>query len=170
MQYMVCNTLHSERRRAHAILEIRQMAPMAIDLEARALEEIRTEPFAVSGMDPEDFESRWFRQILTLIFIMAIIQIAHFLWAVRLDMTISVKYTRLLFYEFLLKLAIYTAVFVIFAAICLYLRFHSLPLLSILLIRYHRVDGKRRLVIKNCLWMLWIGFITAGLVEIDLLL
>lgn len=168
MQYMVCNRLHSERRRAHAILEIRHMAPMAIDLEARALEEIGTEPFVVSGMDPEDFESRWFRQILTLIFIMAIIQIAHFLWAVRLDMTISVKYTRLLFYEFLLKLAIYTVVFLIFAAICLYLRFHSLPLLSILLIRYYRVDGKRRLVIKNCLWMLWIGFITAGLVEIDL--
>lgn len=143
---------------------------MAIDLEARTLEEIGTEPFAVSCMAPEAFESQWFRQILTLIFIMAIIQIAHFLWAVRLDMTISVKYTSLLFYEFLLKLAIYTAFYVIFAAICLYLRFHSLPLLSILLIRYHKVDGKRKLVIQNCLWMLWIGSITVGLVEIDLML
>lgn len=141
---------------------------MAIDLEARNLEEIGTEPIAVPGMAPEAFESQWFRQILILIFIMAIIQIAHFLWAVRLDTTISVKYTSLLFYEFLLKFAIYTTVFVIFAAICLYLRFHSLPLLSILSIRYHKVDGKRKLVIQNCLWMLWIASITVGLVEIDL--
>lgn len=141
---------------------------MAIDLEARTLEDIRTQPFAVSGMAPEAFESQWFRQILTLIFIMAIIQITHFLWAVRLGMTISVKHTRLLFYEFLLKLAVYAAVFSIFAAMCLYLHFHSLPLLSILSIRYHRVVEKRKLVIQNCLWMLWIGSISAGLVEIDL--
>lgn len=143
---------------------------MAIDLEARTLDEIGTEPLAFSGMGAEIFESRWFRQILALIFFMAIIQIAHFLWAVRLDLTISVKYTSLLFYEFVLKIAIYTAVFILFAALCLYFHFHSLPLLSILLIRYDRVDGKRRLVIENCLWMLWIGCIILGLVEIDLLL
>lgn len=141
---------------------------MAIDLEARTLDKVGTEPLAVSGMGPEVFESRWFRQILALIFIMAIIQIVHVLWAVRLDMTTSVKNTRLLFYEFLLKLAIYTAVFIILAALCLYLWFHSLPWLSILLTRYHRVDGKRGLAIKNCLWMLWIGSITVALVEIDL--
>lgn len=174
VEYFWCNIwyvyIYSEWRRAHAILEIRQMEPMVIDLEAPILEEIGTEPFAISGMALEGFESRWFRQILTLIFIMAIIQIAHFLWAVRLDMTSSVKYTMLLFYEFLLKIAIYTAVFVFFAAICLYLRFHGLPLLSILLMRYPRVDGKRRLVIQNCLWMIWIGSITVGLVEVDLLL
>lgn len=143
---------------------------MATDLEARTLDEIGTEPLAVSGMGPEIFESRWFRQILVLIFIMAIIQIAHFLLAVRLDLTISVIHTGLLFYEILVKLAIYTAVFIIFAAMCLYLRFHSLPVLSTRFIRYYGLDGKRRLMIKNCLWMLWTGLSTVGLVLIDVLL
>lgn len=155
------------------VVEIRQMEPRPIDLEARTLnDEVRIERIEFSGLGPEVFESsRWFRQILTLIFIMAIIQIAHFLWAVRLDLTISVKYTRLLFYEFLVKSAIYSAVFIIFVVICLYLNFHSLPpFLSILLLKRYRtkVDGKRRLVIENCLWMLWIGSIIVILVEIDL--
>ena len=38
---------------------------------------------------------------------------------------------------------------VIFTALCLYLHFNSLPLLPILSMRYHRVDGKKQIIIQS---------------------
>lgn len=149
------------------MIEITQMEPMAIELRVSTLEETETEPFADSNIafcSPEVFESQWFRQILTLIFIMAMIQIVDFLWAVRVGITILVHFTVLNFCELLFQLAVHTLVLVTFAVICLYFHFHSLPLLPILSRRYQRVNGKRKLVIQNCFWVLLIGSITACLI------
>ena len=143
--------------------EIREMEPITVDLEASTLEETETDPFSVAFSSPEVFESQWFRQILTLMFIIAIFQIGDSLYILILGIAQKDDYTATALLDFFIQLAIYTRVIVISAAICLYFHFHSLPFLSNL-----SIHSKRKLVIQRCLWALWIGFLTAGLVVLSL--
>lgn len=141
------------------------MEPIVIEPRANTPEKTETEPLPVSFSSPEVFESHWFQQILSLIFIMAMISIAYFLWAIWRGWSFNSSSSLLLLYGLVIQLAMHTFVLVIFAALCLYFHFNDLPpLLPILSIRYHRFDGKKKLTIQKCLWVLLIGFITAGLI------
>ena len=146
------------------------MKPIVIELRAYTLEETETEPLPVSSLafnSPEIFESQWFQKILTLIFVMAMVPTAYFLWAVWLGGTSDLEFSVFLICGLLTQLATHAFVLVIVTALCLYLHFNSLPPLPILSIRYHRVDGRKQFIIQKCLWGLWIGFMTAGLVVLN---
>lgn len=141
------------------------MKPIVIEPRANTPEETETEPLPVTFCSPEVFESQWFQQILGLIFIMATIPIAYFLWTIWRGWSFNSSSSLLLLYGLVIQLATHTFVLVIFAALCLYLHFNSLPpLLPILSIRYHRFDGGKKSTIQKCLWAVLIGFITAGLI------
>lgn len=96
---------------------------------------------------------------------MATIPIAYFLWSIWRGWSFNSSSSLLVLYGLAIQLAMHTFVLVIFAALCLYFHFNSLPpLLPILSIRYHRFDGGKKSTIQKCLWAVLIGFITAGLI------
>lgn len=140
------------------------MKPIVIEPRANTPEEAETEPLQVAFCSPEVFESQWFQQILGLIFIMATIPIAYFLWTIWRGWSFS-YISSVVLYGLAVQLAMHTFVLVFFAALCLYFHFNSLPpLLPILSIRYHRFNGGKKSTIQKCLWAVLIGFITAGLI------
>ena len=146
------------------------MEPIVIELRVYTPDETETEPFPVSSVafsSPEIFESQWFPKILTLIFVMAMVPTGYFLWAVCSGATADLEFSVFLISGLLVQLATHAFVLVIVTALCLYVHFNSLPPLPILSIRYHRVDGKKQFIIQRCLWGLWIGFMTAGLVAFN---
>lgn len=141
-----------------------------MELRAYTPDETETEPIPISSLafsSPEIFESQWFPKILTLMFVMAMIPTVDFLTIVWIGAASDLGFTTLLMNGLLSQLATYVFVLIIVTALCLNLHFNSLPLLPILAIRYHKVDGKKQFIIQKCLWGLWIGIMTAGLVALN---
>lgn len=129
--------------------------------------EAENEPLPVSSLafsSPEIFESRWFQKIITLIFVMAMVPTAYFLYAVWLERTSYRNSSVVLIYALCIQLATQAFVLVITTASCLYLHFNSPPLLSILFMRYSRFGGRKQSIIQKGLWGLWIGLFTTGLI------
>lgn len=162
----------SEWHWSDVIIEIRKMEPIVLELRAYTSDETETEPFLVSSLafsSPEIFESQWFPKVLTLIFLSATVFTGFFLFCVYTGAIHNFQSSKFISFSLSVQLVTHAFVLVIFTALCLYLHFNSLPSLRILSIRYHRVAGKKKIIIQQCLWGLWVGFMTAGLVAYGIL-
>ena len=168
---------------------------LCTDLGAYNPDETEIESFSVSSLafsSPEIFESQCYPKVLTLIFLLATVPIGYFLWFVWLGGTSNLVGSMYLIYALIVQLATHAFVLVIFialclylhcddlppllvlsmrvistTALCLYLHFNCLPPLLTLSISYCRVYGKIQIIIQNCLWGFWIGFMIAGLVAFN---
>lgn len=142
------------------------MEPIVLELRAYTSDETETEPLPVSSLafsSPEIFESQWFPKVLTLIFLLATVPTGYSLWWVYKGGTSNNSVSELIVVGLSIQLVTHAFVLVVFTALCLYFHFNSLPPLWVLSIRYHRFDGKKKIIIQQCLWGLWVGFMTAGL-------
>ena len=142
------------------------MEPILLELSAYTQAENVTEPFPDSSLafsSSKIFKYQWYSKVLTLVFFLVIVSIGYSLWWVYLGGTLFIPTSYLIIILLSIQLSSHTFVFVIFTALCLYLHFNILLLLRILLIRYHRVDSKKKITIQQCLWGLEVDFMTVSL-------
>lgn len=100
----------------------------------------------------------WFPKLLILIFIMAIIPIADFLYAITYGSSKVLSDSIVLVYGFLIQLTVQTITLGIFTALCLYLDSNSPSWLSSL---------QKRPMIRECLWGVWVASMAVILVSFN---
>ena len=100
----------------------------------------------------------WFPKLLILIFIMAIIPIADFLYATTYGSSKVLSDSIVLVYGFLIQLTVQTLTLGIFTALCLYLDSNTPSWLSSL---------QKRQMIRECLWGVWVALMVVVLVSFN---
>lgn len=107
---------------------------------------------------PKVFKSPWFPKLLVLIFIMAIIPIADFLYAVTYGSSKVLSDSIVLIYGFLIQLTAQTLTLGSFTALCLYIHLNTPPLLLSL---------QRKPIIRECLCGVWVASMAVVLVSFN---
>lgn len=100
----------------------------------------------------------WFSKLLILIFIMAIIPIADFLFAMTYGSSKVLSDCILLVYGFLIQLTVQTITLGSFTALCLYLDSNTPSWLFSL---------QKRPMIRECLWGVWVNSTAVVLVSFN---